>query len=139
MVYVRFFIETYISGEEQSELLCFAYKFLIDVFCLPIIIFSKIVQEETIVLFLVYVKTNVREGQSKIDNPEKLTTFGTQDEQNKTTRQYVFDMQHCAQTNTNNVNKTWDLQTTRGKDEPNIVYAEIITDITTRNSERKDT
>ena len=41
----------------------------------------------------------------------------------------------------NNVNKTWTLlQTTRGKDELNIVfYAEILTNITTRNSERKDT
>jgi hypothetical protein len=33
----------------------FTYKFLIDDFCWPIIIFSKIVQEETFVLFLVYV------------------------------------------------------------------------------------
>ena len=30
---------------------------------------------------------------------------------------------HYMQTNTNNVNKTWALlQTTRGKDEPNIVF-----------------
>jgi hypothetical protein len=30
---------------------------------------------------------------------------------------------HYAQTNTNNVNKTWSLlQTTGGKDEPNIVF-----------------
>jgi hypothetical protein len=45
------------------------------------------------------------------------------------------------QTNTNNVNKTCILlQTTGGKDEPNIVfYAEIVTDITTWNSEHKDT
>jgi hypothetical protein len=42
---------------------------------------------------------------------------------------------------TNNVNKTWaPLQTTEGKDEPNIIfYAEIVTEITIRNSERKDT
>jgi hypothetical protein len=41
---------------------------------------------------------------------------------------------HYAQTNTNNVNKTWSLiQTTGGKDEP-----EIVTDITTRDSERED-
>jgi hypothetical protein len=46
-----------------------------------------------------------------------------------------------AQTNTNNVNKTWALlRTTGGKDEPKLrFYAEIIMDITTRNSEYKDT
>ena len=45
------------------------------------------------------------------------------------------------QTNTNNVNKTCILlQTTGGKDEPNIVfYAEIVTDITTWHSEHKAT
>jgi hypothetical protein len=44
------------------------------------------------------------------------------------------------QTNTNSINKTWALQqATGGKDEPNIVfYAEIVADITTQNSERKD-
>ena len=33
------------------------------------------------------------EGQSKMDNPEKLATLGTQDEdkQNKNTRKYVLD------------------------------------------------
>jgi hypothetical protein len=43
-------------------------------------------------------------GQSKIDNPEKLATKVTQDEekQNKNTTQYVLD---TTQTNTNNVNK----------------------------------
>ena len=43
-------------------------------------------------------------GQSKIDNPEKLATKVTQDEekQNKHTTQYVLD---TTQTNTNNVNK----------------------------------
>jgi hypothetical protein len=44
------------------------------------------------------------------------------------------------QTNTNNVNKTWALlQTSGGKDEPNIIYLEIVADNTTRNSERKET
>jgi hypothetical protein len=47
---------------------------------------------------------------------------------------------HYAQTNTNNVNKTLALlQTTGGKYEPNIIFADIVMDITTRNSERKDT
>ena len=35
------------------------------------------------------------------------------------------------QTNTNNVNKTWALlQTSGGKDEPNIIYLEIVADNT---------
>ena len=53
-----------------------------------------------------------------MDNPEKLATLGTQDEdkQNKKTHHYM-------QTNTNNVNKIWaHLQTTGGRDEPNIVF-----------------
>ena len=61
-------------------------------------------------------------GQSKIDNPEKLATKVTQDEekQNKNTTHYVLD---TTQTNTNNVNKKWALvQTTGGKDEPKIVF-----------------
>jgi len=45
---------------------------------------------------------------------------------------------HYTQTNTNNVNKTWVLlQTTGGKDDR--FYVEIVTDITTQNSEHKDT
>jgi hypothetical protein len=46
-----------------------------------------------------------------------------------------------TQTNTNNVNTTCDLlQTTGGKDEPSIVLIQkIVTGITIRNSERKDT
>ena len=47
---------------------------------------------------------------------------------------------HPSQTNTNNINKTWALlQTTGGKDDPKSFYAEIVTDITSQNSERKDT
>jgi len=43
---------------------------------------------------------------------------------------------HYAQTNINNVNNTWALlQTSRGKDETNMRKS----DITKRNSERKDT
>ena len=60
-------------------------------------------------------------GRSKIDNPEKLATLGTQDEeqQNKNT---ACVGPHYTQTNTNDVNKTRALiQPTGGKDEPNIV------------------
>jgi hypothetical protein len=63
-----------------------------------------------------------------MDDPWNLATWGKQDkeEQHKNTTQYVLDT-----TIHNNVNKTWALlQTPGGKDEP---------DITTRNSERKDT
>ena len=45
-----------------------------------------------------------------------------------------------TQANTMNVIKTCTLiKTIGGKDEPNIVLCEIITDITTRNTERKET
>jgi len=42
-----------------------------------------------------------------MDNPEKLTTQVTQDEekQNKNTTQYVLDIHHYMQTNTNNIKK----------------------------------
>jgi hypothetical protein len=43
---------------------------------------------------------------------------------------------HYAQTNTNNINKTWaPIQTTGGKDEPNnlFYFVEIVADIKTRN------
>jgi len=65
----------------------------------------------------------ILKGQSKMDNPEKLATYGTQirriskQKHNTTCVRY-----HYTQTNTNNENKTWALlQTTGGKDEPNIV------------------
>ena len=43
-----------------------------------------------------------------MDNPEKLTTQGTQDEeeQNKNTTQYVLDTTMHKQTNKNTVSKT---------------------------------
>ena len=55
-----------------------------------------------------------------MDNPEKLTTLGAQDEetQNKNITQYVFG-HHYMQANTNNVNKTWAIG---GKDELNIDF-----------------
>ena len=52
------------------------------------------------------INTNKRQripkGQSKIDNPEKLATLGTQDEvkQNKNTTQYVLDTTMRKQTQT---------------------------------------
>ena len=68
---------------------------------------------------------------------------------NKNTTQYVLDTtihkqkhnticvrHHYTQTKTNYVNKTCVLQTTGGKDEPNIVFfPEIVTDIPTLNSQ----
>ena len=57
-----------------------------------------------------------------MDNPEKLAIQGTQyaDKQNKT--QHNMYGHHYMQTSTKNVDKTWALlQTTGGKDEPNIV------------------
>ena len=73
-------------------------------------------------------RTNVREnqkGQSRMDNPEKLTTLGTQNTRRRQTKQKhntICVEHHYAQTNTNNVNKTYALiQTTGGEDEPNIV------------------
>ena len=61
-----------------------------------------------------------------MDNPVKLATLGTQDhdKQNKITSQYVLDTTLCT-TNTSNVNKTRALlQTTGGKDEPNILIGQ---------------
>ena len=57
-----------------------------------------------------------------MDNPEKLAPQCAQgkEKENKNTTQYVLDT--TTQGNTNNVNKTSILlQTTGGKDEPNIV------------------
>ena len=66
------------------------------------------------------------------------------DDKTKKTQHNVLDGPHYTQTNTNNVNKTWALvSTTEGKGELNmlgfVVVAEIVVNITTRNSERKDT
>ena len=53
-----------------------------------------------------------------MDNPEKLATVGTQDED-----KIKCVGHHYTQANTTNINKTWALlQTTGGKDEPNIFY-----------------
>jgi hypothetical protein len=66
-----------------------------------------------------------------MDNPEKLATRRRKTKQKHST---ICVGHHYAQTITNNVNKTRALlQTTRGKDEANIVfYVEIVTDITTK-------
>jgi hypothetical protein len=59
-----------------------------------------------------------------MDNPQKLTTLGTQNTRRRQTKQKhntICVEHHYAQTNTNNVNKTYALiQITGGKDEPNI-------------------
>ncbi len=62
----------------------------------------------------------IPKGQSKMNNPEKLATQGTQ---NKEKHKTISVGNHYKQTNTNNVNKKRALlQTTGGKDEPNIVF-----------------
>ena len=56
-----------------------------------------------------------------MNNPEKLETYGAQDEeqQSKNTTQYVMDTTMYQQIN--NINKTWALvKTTGGKGESNI-------------------
>jgi len=74
-----------------------------------------------------------------MDIPEKLATQGTQDKDKQNKINSVCIWHQYAQTNTNNVNKTWALlQTTRGKDEHRF-YVAIKTDIPTQNSQRKDT
>ena len=59
-----------------------------------------------------------------MNNPEKLATYGTHNEEKqKQKHNTICAGHHDAQTNTNSVNKTWTLlQTTGGKDEPNIVF-----------------
>ena len=57
-----------------------------------------------------------------MDNPGKLTTYGTKDEENQN-KNTICVGHHYMQANTNNVNMTWALlQTTGGKDEPSIVF-----------------
>ena len=72
-----------------------------------------------------YKRQRIPKKQSKMDNSEKLTTQGKQDDewQNKK-HNTIFVGHHYTQTNTNNVNKTW--QTTGGKDESNIVFMSFI-------------
>ena len=78
--------------------------------------------------------------QSKKDNPEKLTTQGTQDEENqsKNTTQYVLNITMRKQTQRTYIRhepsyKQLEVKTKRTQ----FFYAK--TDITTGNSERKDT
>ena len=70
-----------------------------------------------------------------MDNLEKLATLGTQDEdkQNKNTTQYVLDTTIRKQTQITLIRHE-----TCYKHEHRY-YPEIVTDTTTRNSERKDT
>ena len=41
-----------------------------------------------------------------MDNPEKLATYGTQNEEKQNKNNPICDGHHYMQTNTNNVNKT---------------------------------
>ncbi len=57
-----------------------------------------------------------------MDNPEKLATQGTQDEE-KQNKDTICVGHHYTQTHTTNVKKTWALlQTTEGNDEPYIFF-----------------
>ena len=59
-------------------------------------------------------------GQSKINNPVKMETLGSQDTGRRQTKQKTH---HYAQTSPNKVNMTWALlHKTGGKVEPNIVF-----------------
>ena len=106
----------------------------------------------------------IQTGQSKMNNPEKLATQGTQDEDTHKKHSTFVCWTHVHANNTNNINMTRALlQTTVGKDEPNIVLLRYlikpryivpydsafvfrcddeffqtsgVTDTTTRNSER---
>jgi hypothetical protein len=50
-----------------------------------------------------------------MDNPEKLATYGTQDDEKQNKKHNtICDGHHYMQTNTNNVNKTWELLQTTG-------------------------
>ena len=54
-----------------------------------------------------YKQTRIPKGQSKMENPEKLATYNTQDEENKKHNRKCFgNYDYYIQTNTNNVNKT---------------------------------
>ena len=59
-----------------------------------------------------------------MDNPEKLTTLGTQNEDKQNRKRNTICVEHdYAKTNIYNVNKAWALlQTIGGKDEPIIVF-----------------
>ena len=53
----------------------------------------KLFLKHTIIIQWLYKHWRISKGQSQIDNPEKLATVGTQDEdkQTKSTTQYVLD------------------------------------------------
>ena len=78
-------------------------------------------------LFISFSKINVREteGAIKMDNPEKLERYDTQDEekQNKTTRQYVLDIIIRKQTKIAKIRHKAS-KTTGGKDEPKVTYSQ---------------
>jgi hypothetical protein len=64
-----------------------------------------------------------------MDNPEKLATYGTQDEE-KQKHSTICVRHHYTQTNTNKVDKTCAfLQTTEGKEELNLDLKIMSTDL----------
>ena len=53
-------------------------------------------------------RQRIPKGQSKIDNPEKLATQGTQDEEKQNKKHNkIYVGHHYIQANTNNVETTW--------------------------------
>ena len=70
------------------------------------------------------------------DNPEKQATLDTQDEekQNKTTTQYALDTITRKQTQTTQPRHAPSHKQLETKMNRTCFYAEIVTDITTRNS-----
>ena len=74
-------------------------------------------------------RERISKGQSKIDNPEKQATWGTEDEEKQSkTHNMICVGHHNAQANTNNIIRH----------EPYYIQLEIKTN-RTRKSERKDT
>ena len=63
-------------------------------------------------------RQRIPKGHSKMDNPEKFETQGTQDEGKQNKQHNIICVgHHYRQTNRNNINKT---QSTGDKDEQNI-------------------
>ena len=76
-----------------------------------------------------------------MDNPEKFASHGTQDEdkQNKKTTQYVSDPTICKPTQTTQTRHDLPINNWRQIRTEHRYHAQIATDSTTQNPERKDT
>ena len=74
-----------------------------------------------------------------MDNPEKLTTLGTQDEeqQSKNTTQYVLDTTIGRQTQITEIRHCYPTRQVEVRRMDHRCYTKFVTDITTRNSKGK--